>query len=55
MVMVRTELGDYLPFNEWVEHYKELLRQAGLTDDQIDFRVDLKKSEYGVENDEAVG
>ena len=49
MVMIKTDLGNYLPVNEWLKYYADLLRDAGYTEEQIDFRVELKKTEMEVE------
>lgn len=46
MVMIKTDLGNYLPVNEWLKYYADLLRGSGYTEEQIDFRVELKKAEF---------
>lgn len=46
MLMIRTDLGNYLPVNEWLKYYADLLRGAGYTEEQIAFRVELKKAEF---------
>lgn len=44
MVMIKTDLDNYLPANEWLKYYTNSLRDAGYTEEQIDFRVkELKK------------
>ena len=43
MAMIKTDLGNYLPVNEWLKYYADLLRNAGYPEEQVDFRVDLKK------------
>jgi len=56
MLMVKTNLGNYMPIDEWLKYYAELLRGAGYTQEQIDFRVELKKAEFKEETDnETVG
>ena len=54
MVMIKTDLGNYLPINEWLKYYADLLRGAGYTEEQVDFRVELKKAEFinEMENEE---
>lgn len=52
MVMIKTDLGNYLPINEWLKYYADLLRGAGYTEKQIDFRVELKRAEMENEEDE---
>lgn len=49
MVMIKTDLGNYLPVQEWLKYYADLLRSAGYTEEQVNFRIELKKAELIIE------
>ena len=49
-MFIKTDSGNFISVDEWFTYYINLLKEEGLNDEQILFRVELKKAELELED-----